>query len=147
MPVSALHLVPSGADLARTLDQVFPDGHDLVIVGGNDGTATSAAVRIADSEVMIGVLPLGIANDFARTLKKPNNLAEACAAIAEGKVVDIDRRGQRQAVPQRRLRGAVRDCYRRSKPTSETVHRASGVQRRHAGSVCPAQAVPSLLQF
>jgi YegS/Rv2252/BmrU family lipid kinase len=90
VPVSAVHHVLSGAELAGTLDRVLADGHDLIVVGGGDGTVTAAAGRIASTDVMLGVLPLGTANDFARTLEIPNTLAEACAAIAEGKVVDID---------------------------------------------------------
>lgn len=90
VPISAVHPVLSGADLAGTLDRVLADGHDLVVVGGGDGTVSYAAGRVAGTNVMLGVLPLGTANDFARTLEIPNNLAEACATIAEGKVVDID---------------------------------------------------------
>lgn len=90
VPISAVHHVLSGADLAGTLDRVLADGHDLVVVGGGDGTVSYAAGRVAGTNVMLGVLPLGTANDFARTLEIPNNLAEACATVAEGKVVDID---------------------------------------------------------
>ncbi|QOD04336.1 lipid kinase [Pseudarthrobacter sp. BIM B-2242] len=90
VPISAVHPVLSGADLAGTLDRVLADGHDLVVVGGGDGTVSYAAGRVAGTNVVLGVLPLGTANDFARTLEIPNNLAEACATIAEGKVVDID---------------------------------------------------------
>ncbi len=90
VPVSAVHHVLSGAELDGTLDRVVANGHDLIVVGGGDGTVTSAAGRIAGTDVMLGVLPLGTANDFARTLEIPNNLAEACATIADGKVVDID---------------------------------------------------------
>jgi diacylglycerol kinase (ATP) len=90
VPISAVHHVLSGADLAGTFDRVLADGHDLVVVGGGDGTVSYAAGRVAGTSVILGVLPLGTANDFARTLAIPNNLAEACAAIAEGKVVDID---------------------------------------------------------
>ncbi|XTR51708.1 diacylglycerol kinase family protein [Pseudarthrobacter sp. So.54] len=39
---------------------------------------------------MLGVIPLGAANDFARTLEIPNNLAEAGAAVADGKAAYID---------------------------------------------------------
>ncbi len=39
---------------------------------------------------MLGVLPLGTANDFARTLDLPRDLASAVSALATGKVVDID---------------------------------------------------------
>ena len=90
VPISSVHHVLSGADLAGTLDRVLADGHDLVVVGGGDGTVSYAAGRVVGTNVVLGVLPLGTANDFARTLEIPNNLAEACATIAEGKVVDID---------------------------------------------------------
>lgn len=90
VPVSAVHPVLSGADLAGTLDRVLADGHDLVVVGGGDGTVSYAAGRVAGTNVALGVLPMGTANDFARTLEIPNNLAEACATVAAGKVVDID---------------------------------------------------------
>ena len=90
VPISAVHHVLSGAELAGTLDRVVADGHDLIVVGGGDGTLTCAAGRVAGTNVVLGVLPLGTANDFARTLEIPNDLVEACAAMAEGKVVDID---------------------------------------------------------
>ncbi|WP_320537674.1 lipid kinase [Pseudarthrobacter sp. IC2-21] len=90
VPISAVHPVLSGSELAGTLDRVLADGHDLVVVGGGDGTVSYAAGRVAGTNVVLGVLPLGTANDFARTLEIPSNLAEACATIAEGKVVDID---------------------------------------------------------
>jgi diacylglycerol kinase (ATP) len=90
VPISSVHRVLSGAELAGTLDQVIADGHDLVVVGGGDGTVACAAGRVAGTNIVLGVLPLGTANDFARTLEIPNDLAAACAAIADGKVVDID---------------------------------------------------------
>ncbi|WP_307031698.1 diacylglycerol/lipid kinase family protein [Arthrobacter globiformis] len=90
VPISSMHHVLSGGELAATLDRVVEDGHDLIVVGGGDGTVTAAAGRVAGIDVALGVLPLGTANDFARTLEIPNNLAEACATVAEGKVVDID---------------------------------------------------------
>ncbi|WP_041653052.1 lipid kinase [Pseudarthrobacter phenanthrenivorans] len=90
LPVSAVHQVLSGAELAGTLDRVAADGHDLVVVGGGDGTVSCAAGRFAGTGTVLGVLPLGTANDLARTLEIPNDLAGACAALAGGKVVDID---------------------------------------------------------
>ncbi|TNB70486.1 lipid kinase [Arthrobacter sp. BB-1] len=90
LPVAAVHQVLSGAELAGTLDRVVADGHDLVVVGGGDGTVSCAAGRLAGTGIVLGVLPLGTANDLARTLEIPNDLAGACAALAGGKVVDID---------------------------------------------------------
>jgi len=90
LPISAVHLVRSGADLASTLDRVAADGHDLVVVGGGDGTVSFAAGFFAGTGTVLGVLPLGTANDLARTLEIPANLDAACVALADGKVVDID---------------------------------------------------------
>lgn len=90
LPVSAVHHIRSGAELAGTLDRVAAEGHDLVVVGGGDGTVSFAAGRLAGTRIVLGVLPLGTANDLARTLEIPSNLDAACAALADGKVVDID---------------------------------------------------------
>ena len=90
LPISTVHHVLSGAELAGTLDRVVADGHDLVVVGGGDGTVSFAAGRLAGTRIVLGVLPLGTANDLARTLEIPGDLAGACAALAGGKVVDID---------------------------------------------------------
>ena len=64
--------------------------YGLVILGGGDGTVSSAVDFLADREVVLGLLPLGTANDFARTLGIPTELARACETIARGKLVDID---------------------------------------------------------
>jgi diacylglycerol kinase (ATP) len=90
LPISSVHHVLSGAELAGVLDQVVSGGHDLVVVGGGDGTVSFAAGRLAGTGTVLGVLPLGTANDLARTLGIPSDLAGACTALAGGKVVDID---------------------------------------------------------
>ena len=38
----------------------------------------------------MGLLPLGTANDFARTFRLPTDLERACETGAQGKVVDVD---------------------------------------------------------
>ena len=45
VPISSVHPVHSGADLAGTLDRVLADGHDLVVVGGGEGTMSHAFGR------------------------------------------------------------------------------------------------------
>jgi diacylglycerol kinase (ATP) len=45
---------------------------------------------LAHHDVILGLLPLGTANDFARTLGIPSDIEEACRTIASGKVVDVD---------------------------------------------------------
>ena len=63
---------------------------DLVVVGGGDGTINAAAPGIIDTGLPLGVLPLGTANDLARTLDLPLELDGAVAAIAAGRTRRID---------------------------------------------------------
>ncbi len=63
---------------------------DLVVVGGGDGTISAAASGIADTGLPLGILPLGTANDLARTLEVPSDLEAAVAVIAAGHRRRID---------------------------------------------------------
>lgn len=63
---------------------------DLAIVGGGDGTLNAAVDALVTSQLPLGILPLGTANDLARTLGIPNSLTEACDIIAHGEVRRID---------------------------------------------------------
>lgn len=90
VPVVSAHAVPRGGDLKGTVEAMVRERHDVVVVGGGDGTVTCAAGSVAGTEVALGVLPLGTANDLARTLQLPSELSAACATVAGGKVVDID---------------------------------------------------------
>lgn len=63
---------------------------DLVIVGGGDGTLNAAVDALVETQLPLGILPLGTANDLARTLNIPNSLSEACKIIAYGELRRID---------------------------------------------------------
>jgi YegS/Rv2252/BmrU family lipid kinase len=63
---------------------------DLVIIGGGDGTLNAAAEGLVDTQLPLGILPLGTANDLARTLSIPQELPEACNIIANGDLRRID---------------------------------------------------------
>ncbi len=64
---------------------------DAVLVGGGDGTINAALSAVLECGVPLGVLPLGTANDFARTLGIPKDLRAACEVLAAGRcgVVDV----------------------------------------------------------
>ena len=63
---------------------------DLVIVCGGDGTVAAAARGLLQAGLPMGVLPLGTANDLARTLRIPLDLAAAADVIVEGCTERID---------------------------------------------------------
>ena len=61
-----------------------------VIIGGGDGTLNGAIAGLVETQLPLGILPLGTANDLARTLRIPANLAAACRIIAAGQIQYID---------------------------------------------------------
>ena len=63
---------------------------DLVIVGGGDGTLNSAIDGIVETGLPLGIIPLGTANDLARTLGIPAEPELACQVIADGHARRID---------------------------------------------------------
>jgi YegS/Rv2252/BmrU family lipid kinase len=63
---------------------------DLVIIGGGDGTLNAAAEALVETGLPLGILPLGTANDLARTLGIPAGLADASRVIAEGRTQRVD---------------------------------------------------------
>ncbi len=65
-------------------------GHDVVVAGGGDGTLGGIAAALLDGGPPLGVLPLGTANDFARTLGLPTDPAEAVALIARTRPRPVD---------------------------------------------------------
>lgn len=69
----------------------YADRVDRVIVGGGDGSLNAAAPGLLATGLPLGVLPLGTANDFARTLDIPVDLKSAIAIIAAGhrRAVDL----------------------------------------------------------
>ena len=76
--------------LAETVRTAVVEGYDPIILGGGDGSVSSAVDFLAGHDTSLGLLPLGTANDFARTLEIPTDLTQACENIARGNVVDID---------------------------------------------------------
>ena len=68
----------------------YQDKVDLVIIGGGDGTLNAAIEGLIATSLPFGILPLGTANDLARTLAIPTNLSEACQVIARGLTKQID---------------------------------------------------------
>lgn len=56
-------------------------GCDLVILGGGDGTLNAAAPALVETGLPLGILPLGTANDLARSLGLPVDPVEAARLI------------------------------------------------------------------
>jgi YegS/Rv2252/BmrU family lipid kinase len=62
----------------------------LVVAAGGDGTVGAVADVLARTTTVMGVIPLGTSNDFARSLRVPSDIRKAVALLKEGKVSTID---------------------------------------------------------
>jgi YegS/Rv2252/BmrU family lipid kinase len=77
-------------DLARRLGEAA-GRVDAAIVCGGDGSLCRAAKGLAASKLTLGILPMGTANDLARTLGIPEDFSEAADVILAGwrRTVDL----------------------------------------------------------
>ena len=85
LPISVL------AD-APTLGQQWKiNGVDLVVAAGGDGLIGGVIAHVLDSQLPLGILPLGTANDLARSVGIPQDMASATSVIASGvhRLIDL----------------------------------------------------------
>lgn len=62
----------------------------LVVAAGGDGTVGAVANYVAETAAVLGILPLGTSNDFARSLGIPMRVDRAARLLREGKVATVD---------------------------------------------------------
>jgi diacylglycerol kinase (ATP) len=68
----------------------FAESVDVVILGGGDGTIRGGLRALKEANSVLGILPLGTANNLARNLGIPSRLEEACEVLAQGVTATID---------------------------------------------------------
>ncbi len=101
LPVRAEVLRESGFDvkIERTLfpghaheiaRQALNDNTDIVVVAGGDGTINEAASALLNTQVRLGIIPMGSGNGLARHLSIPFNIRKALKVIGEMKTICID---------------------------------------------------------
>jgi YegS/Rv2252/BmrU family lipid kinase len=79
-----------GSDLPQLARQVAGEGYDLVIAAGGDGTQSAVAGALAGTGVIMGVLPGGTFNYFARDLGVGETLDEGLETILDARVAPVD---------------------------------------------------------
>jgi len=86
-------------DLALTRDcgqaKIFAQkakeaGYQRVIVCGGDGTVSEVINAIIKTSLVLGIIPLGVGNDLARSLSIKEELEFACDTLKHGKIKKID---------------------------------------------------------
>lgn len=82
--------ISSSVKHTRELINNAKDKVDLVVLGGGDGTISSAAECLYKNKLSLAVLPLGTANDLARSIEISDDIQQAFRAIIAGKYCQID---------------------------------------------------------
>lgn len=83
-------LVDRAEEAVERVRTAVGDGVPLLIVGGGDGTLRAVLPEVARREVVLGILPLGTANNFARSIGVPMDLVAAVDAVVEGREIAVD---------------------------------------------------------
>jgi diacylglycerol kinase family enzyme len=65
-------------------------GVRLLVAAGGDGTIRCVASVLVDSDAVLGVLPAGTLNHFAKDLGLPLNMIDAVRVLAAGRVREVD---------------------------------------------------------
>lgn len=76
-------------EIARDIVRLQEEA-DLIIVCGGDGSVSSAGMAVMESGLPMGIIPMGTANDLARTLELPDDLVDAAAVIVKGETRRVD---------------------------------------------------------
>lgn len=88
--LTAAHAVRRPGELIPRVKAAVRGGAPMVIVGGGDGSLSSAVDELVDRDCVFALLPLGTANSFARTLGIPLDLDGAVDTIVSGQRRRVD---------------------------------------------------------
>jgi len=83
IPVGDLALLP---DLLRRTDA----RGSIVVAAGGDGTVGAVANALIGTRAVLGILPLGTSNDFARSVNIPMHAESAVRLLSHGRVSTVD---------------------------------------------------------
>lgn len=90
VPLAVMHALAEPRRLPEVVGGALRAGCDLIVVGGGDGSISCVVDLLAHHDAALGVLPVGTANNFARTLGIPFEIEQACETVASGALVDVD---------------------------------------------------------
>jgi diacylglycerol kinase family enzyme len=83
-------MMHSGKELLAAALSAVKDGSSMVVAAGGDGTVSAVASQLAGTDTVLGVLPMGTLNHFAKDLGIPLALDAALDVLAQGRVAQVD---------------------------------------------------------
>ncbi len=85
-----ISLARSGAEVVELASEAVRESYNVIVAAGGDGTINSVAAAVIDSDKVLGVLPLGTFNHFARDVGIPSDLEQAARTIIAGHIIEVD---------------------------------------------------------
>jgi diacylglycerol kinase family enzyme len=79
-----------GHDIAAVASEAAKTSEQVVVAAGGDGTISAVAAALAGTDKILGVLPVGTLNHFAKDMGIPLDLEGAVRTIVEGNVAAVD---------------------------------------------------------
>ncbi|MBZ0327859.1 MAG: diacylglycerol kinase family lipid kinase [Altibacter sp.] len=70
----------------RSIDE----GADIIVACGGDGTINEVASCLLNTQILLGIIPMGSGNGLASNLKIPKHIKKALQIIKSYKSIDID---------------------------------------------------------
>ena len=79
-----------GDDIASLAARAVGANREPIVAGGGDGTVNAVAGKLAGTDSVLGVLPMGTLNHFARDVGVPRSLEAAVRNVFTGKIAEVD---------------------------------------------------------
>ncbi len=87
---SNISLATTGAEIVDLAREAAHDDWTVIVAGGGDGTINAVASAVVGTDKILGVLPLGTLNHFAKDLKIPLDLKGAARILLSGHSSSVD---------------------------------------------------------
>lgn len=88
--IANIRLAKNGEEIIALAERAAKSSSQIVVAGGGDGTVNAVASVLAGTEKILGVLPLGTLNHFAKDMLIPLDLEGAARNLLEGRIVQVD---------------------------------------------------------
>lgn len=85
-----ISIARSGPEIQQLADKAAKSNCKIIVAGGGDGTISTVAATLVNTDKTLGILPVGTLNHFAKDLGIPIDLEGAIETIRNGRTIKID---------------------------------------------------------
>lgn len=79
-----IRILRKGSDIAAATRAALKDGFSTIVAAGGDGTISAVASVLCGTDAVMGIIPLGTFNYFARSLDIPVEIPQAVRLVSNG---------------------------------------------------------------